>query len=100
MSEAKFDWRDEIPPKAQESAKKTEELFFLIGDTWEQIGKSYIEQSNLELDKLPPYFIEYDRIISSFQPVFKNRDHAQLNYHNSQNALIKLERQIPSVEYN
>eukprot|EP01156_Anaeramoeba_ignava_P020616 Anaeramoba_ignava/c16538_g1_i2.p1 GENE.c16538_g1_i2~~c16538_g1_i2.p1 ORF type:complete len:312 (-),score=104.35 c16538_g1_i2:191-1126(-) len=87
-----FDWRKDVPSKAKETDEDLTSVFTAVGDAWEQIGKSFLTQSNFEVDHISIPLQEYDRIISNFTGPFKLRDRAQLDYHESQNSLIHLEK--------
>eukprot|EP01156_Anaeramoeba_ignava_P014321 Anaeramoba_ignava/a608781_126.p1 GENE.a608781_126~~a608781_126.p1 ORF type:complete len:492 (-),score=174.24 a608781_126:31-1506(-) len=92
FGEQGFDWREEVPPNAKDASSKIESIIKSIAETWNTIGANYKEQSDFELGNSLRHFNEYSQIITNFQPALKTRDDARLNYHVTQNALIKAER--------
>ncbi|KAJ5078199.1 hypothetical protein M0811_04987 [Anaeramoeba ignava] len=92
LSRTSFDWRSKIPENAQECSKQMQAVFEALGSTWQTIAKTYVNQGRFELNRISIPFHEYEQMVDNLNLPFKTREKAQLDYHQIENSLIKMQK--------
>ncbi|KAJ6238685.1 sorting nexin [Anaeramoeba flamelloides] len=97
-SKIPFDWRTEMPESAKKLNNSIRKAIKEIARSYKDAANKYHKQSDLEMNLLEIFFLEYEQYSTSFQLPFKHRDHSQIKYHEAEQSQLSLEKKSSGSE--